>query len=82
MVIVDGKGRIVLANGLAERLFGYPHDELLGRPAEDLVPAALRERHAQDRLRYAADPHVRRMGPDSSSAVNAAMAASSRSRSP
>jgi signal transduction histidine kinase len=39
MVIADGAGNIVLVNAATERLFGYPRDELLGQPAEMLMPA-------------------------------------------
>ena len=33
-------GRIVLVNAQAERLFGYPREELAGQPVEILVPDA------------------------------------------
>ncbi|HET9620026.1 MAG TPA: PAS domain S-box protein [Kofleriaceae bacterium] len=39
MVIVDGRGKIFLVNALAERVFGYPRSELLGRPIETILPA-------------------------------------------
>jgi len=41
MVISDEAGRIVLVNAEAERLFGYARADLLGRPAETLVPERL-----------------------------------------
>jgi two-component sensor histidine kinase/CHASE1-domain containing sensor protein len=41
LVMADRDGRIVLANPQAEKLFGYGHDALLGRPLDDLVPGAL-----------------------------------------
>jgi PAS domain S-box-containing protein len=65
MVIVkaDGEGEIVLVNAQAERLFGYTREELLGHGMEVLVPERLRDRHAQHRSGYAADPHARPMGP-------------------
>ena len=34
-IIVDDRGRIVLVNGQAERMFGYTRDQLLGRPGGD-----------------------------------------------
>jgi len=40
MVIVDTEGRITLINAATERLFGYRRDELLGRPADILIPFA------------------------------------------
>ncbi|HKP55512.1 MAG TPA: PAS domain S-box protein [Polyangiales bacterium] len=36
-VIIDGAGKIVLVNARAERLFGYPREQLLGQPFESLV---------------------------------------------
>jgi PAS domain S-box-containing protein len=41
----DGDGRIVLLNRMAEQLFGYVREELLGQPVEVLVPEVLREVH-------------------------------------
>jgi PAS domain S-box-containing protein len=38
MAIFDGAGRIVLVNSQVEKLFGYPRSELLGQPAEMLIP--------------------------------------------
>ena len=38
VVIVDQDGRIVIANDQAQRLFGYPREELLNRPVALLIP--------------------------------------------
>ncbi len=62
MLMVDGRGTIVLANAHAEELFGYRREELLGRPVEVLVPARFRETHAGDRERFVAAPRARAMG--------------------
>src|SRR5208283_1071036 len=62
MVVVDGRGRIVLVNVRAETLFGYTCDELLGQTVEDLVPGASRGQHTADRLAYVAKPRPRTMG--------------------
>ena len=43
MVIVDGKGEIVLVNAQTERLFGYTRSELLGTTVEMLVPARFKK---------------------------------------
>lgn len=59
---VDGTGEIVLANGQAEQLFGYPREQLLGQRIETLIPERLRARHVQHREAYAHDPSVRPMG--------------------
>ena len=61
-VCVDESGRIVLVNAQAERLFGYPREELAGQPVEILVPDAIRARHAVLRTGYAANPSPRLMG--------------------
>jgi PAS domain S-box-containing protein len=62
MVIVDPTGAIVLVNSQAEKLFGYPRDELLGRSIDLLVPPRYRGAHAAHRSSYAREPRVRAMG--------------------
>lgn len=62
IVMANPTGRIVLANKLAERLFGYGPSELLGRPLEELLPERYRERHVGHRSEYVAHPHPRAMG--------------------
>src|SRR5579884_3812700 len=46
VVVAAADGRIVFVNRLAEQLFGYSRDELLGRPAHILWPERLRGRYA------------------------------------
>ena len=46
MLMVGNDGIIELANEEAERLLEYADGELDGRPVEDLVPSAFRDRHA------------------------------------
>jgi PAS domain S-box-containing protein len=62
MVCVAEDGRIALVNAQAERLFGWPKEELVGQPVEVLVPDAARAVHPGHRARYAADPRPRPMG--------------------
>ena len=62
MVIVNKTGTIVLVNSQAERLFGYPREELLGKPIEILVPERFRQPHHGQRDGYFAEPRVREMG--------------------
>jgi len=61
MVVVDDGGSIVLVNAQTERLFGYCRDELVGRPADLLVPMAKRRVQDQHREAYLRDPVARRM---------------------
>lgn len=62
VVISDRTGRIVLVNTQAEKLFGYPRDELLGQQHNILVPERLREKHNRSMAEYFAKPSVRPMG--------------------
>jgi PAS domain S-box-containing protein len=62
VLLVDGRGSIVLVNAQAEAMFGYSREELQGQLIEVLVPEHLRERHIWHRTRYAAEHHVRPMG--------------------
>jgi PAS domain S-box-containing protein len=62
VLVADTAGHIVLVNARTEKLFGYSRAELIGRPVETLIPAALRERHVVHRATYMAAPRVRSMG--------------------
>jgi PAS domain S-box-containing protein len=63
MLVIDGRGRIVLANFQTEKLFGYSGAELLGQEVEVLVPSRFRAKHPGHRAGYfAQNPHVRPMG--------------------
>ncbi len=62
VVIIDGGGVIVQVNSQAERLFGYPRKELLGRPLEVLMPERFRGVHVAHRQVYSDDMHPRPMG--------------------
>jgi PAS domain S-box-containing protein len=62
MLIVNQAGVVVLANAQAERLFGYPRQELLGQVVEFLIPERFRANHVGQRAGYFADARVRPMG--------------------
>ncbi len=62
MVISDGRGRIVLVNAQAERLFGYSRGEMLGRDIELLVPHRYRRTHVGHRDGYVRNAKTRPMG--------------------
>jgi PAS domain S-box-containing protein len=59
---VNPEGQMMLLNEAAERMFGYSRGELLGLNVESLVPAAMRDGHAQHRASYAHHPNTRPMG--------------------
>jgi PAS domain S-box-containing protein len=59
---VTHDGTITLINAQAERLFGYPRDELLRQSVDILVPERLRPGHVQHRDGYFAHPRNRPMG--------------------
>lgn len=59
---VNSEGQIVLINQVAETMFGYSRDELLGMTVESLVPAAMRSKHHRHRASYTAAPQARPMG--------------------
>lgn len=60
VLIVNDAGIIVYANAAMHQLAGY--EELAGRQLEELVPEALRSRHAGLRSGYQAEPTQRPMG--------------------
>jgi PAS domain S-box-containing protein len=62
VVIVDGAGRIVLANAQCQTVFDRTPASLEGEPIELLVPDRFRARHPKRRSGYGADPNPRPMG--------------------
>ncbi len=62
IVVVDAEGTMLLVNSQLEAMFGYDRGELLGRPVEHLIDAALIERHRGHRSGYQAQQTVRPMG--------------------
>ena len=64
VVVVDGRGRIVLVNAQTEAVFGYPRTSLIGEALDLLLPERFRTVHRDHTERYFADPHLRPMGSD------------------
>ncbi|MCE9554427.1 MAG: PAS domain S-box protein [Planctomycetes bacterium] len=62
VVLIQRTGEVVLLNTLAENMFGYGREELLGQPVETLVPLRFRAGHPQLRNEFFADPQTRGMG--------------------
>lgn len=62
ILMVDRDGRIVLANPVSERMFGYGPDEMLGLLIEDMMPSRFRKRHIEYREEFNARPEPRPMG--------------------
>jgi|SRR5579862_243747 len=62
ILMVDDRGKIVLVNTQAERLFGYPREELLNQSIDLLVPMRFRGQHPKVRSEFQADPKSRPMG--------------------
>jgi PAS domain S-box-containing protein len=62
LLMIDAEGRLVLVNREVERLFGYPREELLGRPVEMLVPERFRDKHPVFRTGFTEHPAIRQMG--------------------
>jgi PAS domain S-box-containing protein len=62
-IIVSNKaGEIVMVNPIAEKLFQYTKDELIGKKIEVLIPRRYTKVHVKDRETYAKNPHPRSMG--------------------
>lgn len=62
MVMISADGRIEMVNVQAERLFGYPRSEMLGRPIEILLPDRLQGGHSALRRSFFDEPEARLMG--------------------
>lgn len=62
-VIVDMDTELIEAStALADEMFGYIPNELVGRLIHDLVPEGLREKHREHMQTFRADPKSRAMG--------------------
>lgn len=61
MLVVNRAGEIVMANTEAEKLFGYTHEELIGKPVDMLVPTRHQRAHESHRRSFWAEPGTRPM---------------------
>lgn len=62
IIMVEESGRIAIANPVAEQLFGYEKDQLVGQVLENLLPERYRGRHLSFRKGFNAHPEPRKMG--------------------
>jgi PAS domain S-box-containing protein len=62
IVVVDAQGSIVLVNTLAEKLFGYGREDLVGQSIDLLVPQRFRGEYAARRAAFHAAPATRTQG--------------------
>lgn len=62
LLLIGGDGRVILANRLAEALFGYSAQEMNGLSVETLIPARFREAHPGNRQSFFHNPNERAMG--------------------
>src|SRR6516165_1916140 len=62
IVVVDAQGYILLVNTLAEKLFGYGREDLVGQSIDLLVPDRFRGEYAARRAAFHAAPATRTQG--------------------
>lgn len=62
IIEVSANGEIVLVNRIAEDMFGYYREELIGKSVDLLVPDAVRHQHYRHRDTYLEHPRTRPMG--------------------
>jgi PAS domain S-box-containing protein len=62
MVMIDRAGKMVMVNTEIENQFGYTREELIGQPAEMLVPERLRSHHARYRQGFTLPPETQNVG--------------------
>jgi PAS domain S-box-containing protein len=62
MVVMNGRGKIVLVNAQVEKLFGYRREQLLGQEIEILMPQRFRSPHAKYCAGFFAQSEAKAMG--------------------
>jgi PAS domain S-box-containing protein len=62
IIVVNGKGDIVMSNHYANKLFGYQADEIVSEKLEKLIPTRYRHAHVGHRDGYIEKPQARSMG--------------------
>lgn len=62
IIMIDESGKILLANPVSEKMFGYGPEKLPGLGLEDLLPERYRSKHLDFRMEFNQHPSPRRMG--------------------
>jgi PAS domain S-box-containing protein len=62
MIIIDESGVIQFANRQVDSIFGYDHEDVIGRPVEILMPQRFHGEHLQHRLKFRESVRLRPMG--------------------
>lgn len=62
ILVVNDKQVIVAANGSAHTMFGYSHEELIGKPLDILIPSNYRKAHSGHFKGFAKGAKKRQMG--------------------
>ena len=62
MIVVNGRGEIVLISIQTEKIFGYNRDELVGQQVEILIPERYTTTHLQHRENFFRNARTRNMG--------------------
>ena len=62
IIVVDKVGKVLVGNPIAEEMFGYSKEELVGIQLENLLPERYRNKHLSFRDDFNKKPAPRRMG--------------------
>lgn len=62
LLMINKQEQIILANNMAEKLFGYAKEQLIGKNLNLLIPDRFKLKHKGHIKQYFKDPHVRPMG--------------------
>lgn len=62
IIMIDMTGKILLANPISEKMFGFDPETMVGHTIEDLLPVRYRGKHLDFRKQFNEHPEPRRMG--------------------
>ncbi len=62
IIMIDMTGKILLANPISEKMFGFDPETMVGHTIEDLLPVRYRGKHLDFREQFNEHPEPRRMG--------------------